>query len=119
MRAELSELESGQDHLEQDHQAAADHLQLVQSAMRQQEKIQRYEEDLLELSERLEEQIMVVEEATEQLTEAELRAAQSEEEVDSLKNAIGGLSASTEYSANTLFAIPASGNRAGNSKTPH
>ncbi len=53
--------------------------------MRQQEKIQRYEEDLLELSERLEEQIMVVEEATEQLTEAELRAAQSEEEVDSLK----------------------------------
>lgn len=85
MRAELSELEAGQDHLEQDHQAAADHLQLVQSAMRQQEKIQRYEEDLLELSERLEEQIMVVEEATEQLTEAELRAAQSEEEVDSLK----------------------------------
>ncbi|WBA16905.1 chromosome partition protein MukB [Salinivibrio kushneri] len=85
MRAELAELEAGQDHLEQDHQAAADHLQLVQSAMRQQEKIQRYEEDLLDLSEKLEEQIMVVEEATEQLAEAELRAAQSEEEVDSLK----------------------------------
>ncbi|OOF24637.1 cell division protein MukB [Salinivibrio sp. IB574] len=86
MQEELDELEAGQDHLEQDHQAASDHLQLVQSALRQQEKIQRYEEDLLELSERLEEQIMVVEEAAEQLAEAELRAAQSEEEVDSLKS---------------------------------
>jgi chromosome partition protein MukB len=102
MQEELDELEAGQDHLEQDHQAASDHLQLVQSALRQQEKIQRYEEDLLELSERLEEQIMVVEEAAEQLAEAELRAAQSEEEVDSLKS-------------HAFFAIPASGECAGKS----
>lgn len=78
----LVEQEGG---LEQDHQAASDHLQLVQNALRQQEKIERYQEDLEELSERLEEQSMVVEEAQERLLEAEEQAHISEEEVDSLK----------------------------------
>ncbi|PMH44954.1 cell division protein MukB [Vibrio sp. 10N.286.49.B3] len=78
----LSEQESG---LEQDHQAASDHLQLVQNALRQQEKIARYQEDLEELSERLEEQMMVVEEAQERVLQTEEQASVSEEEVDSLK----------------------------------
>ncbi|MDI5304028.1 hypothetical protein MJN76_34760, partial [Salmonella enterica subsp. enterica serovar Anatum] len=41
---------------EADYQAASDHLNLVQTALRQQEKIERYEADLEELQIRLEEQ---------------------------------------------------------------
>lgn len=72
--------------LEQDHQAASDYLQLVQNALQQQQKIERYEEDLLELSERLEEQIMVVEEAHESLIQSEEQMELTESEVDSLKS---------------------------------
>ena len=85
MTGELDELTERESALEQDHQAASDHLQLVQTAVRQQEKIERYREDLEELTERLEEQVMVVEEAAEQLAMAEEQALLSEEEVDSLK----------------------------------
>ncbi|CZF82133.1 chromosome partition protein MukB [Grimontia marina] len=85
MTDELDALTDSQTHLEQDYQAASDHLQLVQTAVRQQEKVERYQEDLEELAVRLEEQMMVVEEATEQLAMAEEQAHLSEEEVDSLK----------------------------------
>ncbi|MDG3088365.1 chromosome partition protein MukB [Vibrio hannami] len=86
IREELEQLVDQESNLEQDYQAASDHLQLVQNALRQQEKIERYQEDLEELSERLEEQVMVVEEARERVAEAEERALVSEEEVDSLKS---------------------------------
>nr|WP_086938296.1 chromosome partition protein MukB [Thaumasiovibrio occultus] len=86
METELEQLRNGESDLEVDHQAAQDHLQLVQTAVRQQEKIARYREDLEELSERLEEQTMVVEEATELLAAAEEATMLSEEEVDSLKS---------------------------------
>ncbi|MEH0688715.1 chromosome partition protein MukB [Vibrio cholerae] len=79
----LVESESG---LEQDYQAASDHLQLVQTALRQQEKIARYQDDLEALSERLEEQMMVVEEANERVHIAQDQALVFEEEVDSLKS---------------------------------
>ncbi|WP_261815487.1 chromosome partition protein MukB [Vibrio gallicus] len=72
--------------LEQDHQAASDYLQLVQNALQQQQKIERYEEDLLELSDRLEEQVMVVEEAYESLVSNEQQMELTEAEVDSLKS---------------------------------
>ncbi|WP_318453236.1 chromosome partition protein MukB [Photobacterium leiognathi] len=85
MSNELSELTDQEGALEQDHQAASDHLQLVQTAVRQAEKIERYKEDLEELTERLEEQVMVVEEAAEQLAMAEEQSQLTEEEVDSLK----------------------------------
>ncbi|MGF1767135.1 chromosome partition protein MukB [Enterovibrio makurazakiensis] len=85
MTDELDVLTDGQAHLEQDYQAASDHLQLVQTAVRQQEKVERYQDDLEELAVRLEEQMMVVEEATEQLAISEEQAHLNEEEVDSLK----------------------------------
>ncbi|MDX1301921.1 chromosome partition protein MukB [Photobacterium sp.] len=85
MTGELDELTEREGALEQDHQAASDHLQLVQTAVRQQEKIERYKDDLEELTERLEEQVMVVEEAAEQLAMTEEQAQLTEEEVDSLK----------------------------------
>ncbi|KII77084.1 chromosome partition protein MukB [Vibrio renipiscarius] len=85
VQEELELLIEGEAALEQDHQAASDHLQLVQNALRQQEKIARYQEDLEELSERLEEQAMVVEEAQERVLMSEEQATVAEEEVDSLK----------------------------------
>ncbi len=85
VQEELEMLVEQESALEQDHQSASDHLQLVQNALRQQEKISRYQEDLEELSMRLEEQMMVVEEAQERLIEAEEQATIAEEEVDSLK----------------------------------
>lgn len=85
VQEELEQLVDQEGVLEVDHRAASDHLQLVQNALRQQEKIARYQEDLEELSERLEEQMMVVEEAQERVLIAEEQATVSEEEVDSLK----------------------------------
>ncbi|KGY12854.1 cell division protein MukB [Vibrio tubiashii] len=86
VQEELELLVESESSLEQDYQAASDHLQLVQNALRQKEKIERYQEDLEELQERLEEQMMVVEEAQERVLMAEEQATVSEEEVDSLKS---------------------------------
>src|SRR5699024_9321746 len=72
--------------LETDYQAASDHLNLVQTAIRQQEKIERYEADLDELQIRLEEQNEIVAEAHEQQEENEARAEAAELEVDELKS---------------------------------
>ncbi|RQW61946.1 chromosome partition protein MukB [Vibrio viridaestus] len=82
---ELSELNEQESGAELDYQSASDHLQLVQSALRQKEKIERYREDLEELQYRLEEQVMVVEEAHEKVMSGEEQFAHFEEEVDSLK----------------------------------
>ncbi|MBQ4797230.1 hypothetical protein F9U41_24765, partial [Pectobacterium versatile] len=77
---ELQEQSGAESDLETDYQAASDHLNLVQTAMRQQEKIARYSADLEELSYRLEEQNEVVEEARDQLEENEARADAAEQE---------------------------------------
>ncbi|QRN35893.1 chromosome partition protein MukB [Pectobacterium brasiliense] len=86
MARELAEQSGAEGDLETDYQAASDHLNLVQTAMRQQEKIERYNADLEELSYRLEEQNEVVEEAWEQQAENEERADAAELEVDELKS---------------------------------
>ncbi|SHF31881.1 chromosome partition protein MukB [Vibrio gazogenes] len=86
VKEELDELTAHESALEQDHQSASDYLQLVHNALRQKEKIERYRDDLEELNERLEEQLMVVEEAQEQTHEAEYNATILEDEVDSLKS---------------------------------
>ncbi|MDG0796455.1 chromosome partition protein MukB [Pectobacterium punjabense] len=86
MARELAAQSGAEGDLETDYQAASDHLNLVQTAMRQQEKIERYNADLEELSYRLEEQNEVVEEAREQQAENEERADAAELEVDELKS---------------------------------
>ena len=58
----------------------------MQTALRQQEKIERYEADLDELQIRLEEQNEVVAEAAEMQEENEARAEAAELEVDELKS---------------------------------
>ncbi len=65
MARELAEHNGAEGDLEADYQAASDHLNSVQTALRQQEKIERYEADLDELQIRLEEQNEVVAEAIE------------------------------------------------------
>ncbi|MFZ3389208.1 chromosome partition protein MukB [Buttiauxella gaviniae] len=86
MARELAEHSGSEGDLETDYQAASDHLNLVQTAIRQQEKIERYEADLDELQMRLEEQNEIVAEASEQQEENEARAEAAELEVDELKN---------------------------------
>ncbi|NLS43341.1 chromosome partition protein MukB [BEV proteobacterium] len=86
MARELAEQTDAESDLETDHQAASDHLNLVQTALRQQEKIERYDADLEELRSRLEEQDIVVEKAHEQLKENDARAQAAEQEVDELKS---------------------------------
>ncbi len=86
MSRELAEQSDAESDLETDYQAASDHLNLVQTAMRQQEKIERYQGDLEELTYRLEEQNEVVAEASEQQADNEARAEAAELEVDELKS---------------------------------
>ena len=86
MARELAEHSAAESDLETDYQAASDHLNLVQTAVRQQEKIERYEADLDELTYRLEEQNEVVAEAREVQDEREARREAAELEVDELKS---------------------------------
>lgn len=86
MARELMEHVGSESDLETDYQAANDHLNLVQTAMRQQEKIERYQADLEELTFRLEEQYEVVAETNECYQEAEMQAQEAEGEVDELKS---------------------------------
>ncbi|QIQ21601.1 chromosome partition protein MukB [Zophobihabitans entericus] len=85
MAKELQEYTESQSDLETDYQAASDHLNLVQTAMRQQEKIDRYQSDLDELTYRLEEQSEVVSESNEQYLEYQTRSEETEQEVDEIK----------------------------------
>lgn len=86
MARELLEITTSESDLETDYQAASDHLNLVQTAMRQQEKITRYHDDIDELTFRLEEQNEVVAEASEIHQDNEARAEAAELEVDELKS---------------------------------
>ena len=86
MARELAEHSGAENDLEVDYQAASDHLNLVQTAMRQQEKIERYDADIEDLTLRLEEQTEVVSEAREIQEENEARAEAAELEVDELKS---------------------------------
>ncbi|WP_395225390.1 hypothetical protein, partial [Escherichia coli] len=74
MARELAEPSGAEGDLEADYQAASEHLNLVQTALRQQEKIERSEADLDELQIRLEEQNEVGAEAIERQEENEARA---------------------------------------------
>ncbi len=82
---EAAELAENERTLEVDHQSAVDHLNLVLNALRHQEKITRYQEDIAELTERLEEQKMVVEDANDTLEESQAQFEQTEIEIDAVR----------------------------------
>ncbi|WP_241585145.1 chromosome partition protein MukB [Rosenbergiella epipactidis] len=86
MARELSEHVGAEGDLESEYQAASDHLTIVQNAVRQQEKIERYENEIEELSYRLEEQQEVVAEAQEINEAHQENVEASEIEVDELKS---------------------------------
>lgn len=83
---EAAELAENERTLEVDHQSAVDHLNLVLNALRHQEKITRYQEDIAELTERLEEQKMVVEDANDALEESQAQFEQTEIEIDAVRS---------------------------------
>ncbi|MDU8924750.1 chromosome partition protein MukB [Pasteurellaceae bacterium LIM206] len=83
---EAAELAESEKVLEVDHQSATDHLNLVLNALRHQEKIARYQEDVSELGEKLEEQKVVVETAKEQVEESQAQFEQFESEVDQIRS---------------------------------
>ena len=85
MANELKEYQDAQAILETDLQAANDHLNLAQTALRQQEKIDRYQADLDELNLKLEEQNEVVIEANEQYQIYRDQVEHAEQEVDEIK----------------------------------
>lgn len=85
MAKELQENSEAQSGLEMDYQAANDHLNLVQTAFRQQEKIDHYQLDLDELTEKLAEQSEIVEQANEQHLTYQDQAQSTEQEVDEIK----------------------------------
>ncbi|MCX8638589.1 chromosome partition protein MukB [Gilliamella sp. B3172] len=85
MAKELKEYQDAQNDLETDLQAANDHLNLAQTALRQQEKIDRYQADLDDLNVKLEEQNEVVIEANEQYQTYRDQAEHTEQEVDEIK----------------------------------
>jgi Uncharacterized protein involved in chromosome partitioning len=85
MSNELKEYQDAQAILETDLQAANDHLNLAQTALRQQEKIDRYQADLDELNLKLEEQNEVVIEANEQYQTYRDQVEHAEQEVDEIK----------------------------------
>lgn len=105
MARELGEHNGAEGSLEADYQAASDHLNLVQTALRQQEKIERYEADLEELQIRLEEQNEVVAEAAEMQDENEARAEAAELEVDELKSQLADYQQALDVQQRARFSI--------------
>ncbi|MDO4625891.1 MAG: chromosome partition protein MukB [Pasteurellaceae bacterium] len=83
---EVAELNESEKLLEVDHQSAVDHLNLVMNALRHQEKINLYQQDVLSIDSRLEEQKLVVESANEHLLEVQFESEQFEQEVDQIRS---------------------------------
>ncbi|WP_301099390.1 chromosome partition protein MukB, partial [Otariodibacter sp.] len=82
---EAEDLSQSESQLEAEYNQASDHLNLVSNAMRHQEKVERYQIDIEELSEKLEEQQIAVEEVHEQVEYAQEKADSSDELVEDLR----------------------------------
>lgn len=82
----LEKLVEKESTLEQEQQSASEFLQLVQNAIRQKEKIDKYQQDLEQLSEKVQEQALVVEEVNEQVEQIEEQMLLAENDVDSLQS---------------------------------
>lgn len=81
--ADISENESS---LEAEYNSANEHLNLVMNALRHQEKIERYQDEVAELNEKLEEQQIALEEVSEQVETAQARADDADDQVEELRS---------------------------------
>ncbi|QDJ12880.1 chromosome partition protein MukB [Mergibacter septicus] len=82
---ENAELVEAEKNLEIETQSANDHLNLVLNAVRHQEKIERYQDDIANLKEQIEEQQMVVEDTRFEVEEQEVVVEQLETEIDQIR----------------------------------
>ncbi|WP_413789407.1 chromosome partition protein MukB [Gallibacterium faecale] len=83
---EVSQLQEAEKTLEIDYQGANDHYNLVVNAQHHQEKIERYQEDVAELSEKIEEQQGIVEEAQITLAEQQESIEMIEGEIEAIRD---------------------------------
>ncbi|MDP8099286.1 chromosome partition protein MukB [Pasteurella atlantica] len=83
---EVSEIAETESHLEAEFNSATDHLNLVMNALRHQEKVERYQDEVNDLVEKIEEQQMAMEELSEQVESSQFRAEESEEVVEDLRS---------------------------------
>lgn len=81
--AEISESEHG---LEAEYNSANDHLNLVMNALRHQEKVERYQDEVEELNEKIEEQQMAMEEVSEAVEHAQAQADEMDDQVEELRS---------------------------------
>ena len=81
--AEISESEHG---LEAEYNSANDHLNLVMNALRHQEKVERYQDEVEELNEKIEEQQMAMEEVSETVEHAQAQADEMDDQVEGLRS---------------------------------
>lgn len=81
--AEISESEHG---LETEYNSANDHLNLVMNALRHQEKVERYQDEVEELNEKIEEQQMAMEEVSETVEHAQAQADEMDDQVEELRS---------------------------------
>lgn len=81
--AEISESEHG---LEAEYNSANDHLNLVMNALRHQEKVERYQDEVEELNEKIEEQQMAMEEVSETVEHAQAQADEMDDQVEELRS---------------------------------
>lgn len=81
--AEISESEHG---LEAEYNSANDHLNLVMNALRHQEKVERYQDEVEELNEKIEEQQMAMEEVSETVEHAQTQADEMDDQVEELRS---------------------------------
>lgn len=81
--AEISEAEHG---LEAEYNSANDHLNLVMNALRHQEKVERYQDEVEELNEKIEEQQMAMEEVSETVEHAQAQADEMDDQVEELRS---------------------------------
>nr|WP_314740826.1 chromosome partition protein MukB [uncultured Haemophilus sp.] len=82
---EVAEIEGSELDLETEYNAANTHLNLVQNALRHQEKVERYQDEVEELNGKLEEQQMAIEEVSEAVENAQAQVDDSEEHVEDLR----------------------------------
>ncbi|MDP8078809.1 chromosome partition protein MukB [Phocoenobacter skyensis] len=82
---EVSEISEAESSLEVAFNSASDHLNLVTNALRHQEKIERYQDEVNDLVEKIEEQQMAMEEISEQVEVAQAHSDEAEDVVESLR----------------------------------
>lgn len=83
---EVKDLGDTEGELEAEYNNANHHLNLVMNAFRQQEKIERYQDEVEELSGKLEEQQMAVEEVAEKVEQVQARADEADDAVEDLRS---------------------------------